>query len=475
LRDTNGDDVADEITTIVDNLPSQGDHQTNKLKFGPDGLLYFSQGSSTDNGIATGVQPPEGPLNAKMLRVNVDSPTPQVEIVASGLRNAFGMAFHPENNQLFATDVGSGELCGPGGPACDGDDQSPLEEVNWVVQGANYGFPGCEGPPIAGKPACDGVRGPIATFGQHLTPTSITFYTGPQAGDSKNQMLVTLFKDLHQGGDLKRFILTGDAVNGFQTTPVLPSIINFGLIDPGDGPVDTAIDPISGDIYCARFDPVHHSDSSEHHHFIYRVHRLGSDSLPFIGTFRPSAVKAGSAGATLSVFTRHVKPGAVVFNITDNVALTTRAGSSAFELVADLPASAIANERTITLVVRNPDGTPSNEQTFAVTKGDPGPDPDKTPQLTSMFVYKKKRANVIDQLIAGMKAKKLKLLVSGSDFDAGAQLLVNNTPLELESSSATELVCKLTNSTLAVAGDLTVQVRNSTGKISNSLKLTVSP
>jgi len=74
-----------------------------------------------------------------------------------------------------------------------------------------------------------------------------------------------------------------------------------------------------------------------------------------------------------------------------------------------------------------------------------------------------------------MKAKKLKLLVSGSDFDAGAQLLVNNIPLELESSSATELVGKLTNSTLAVAGDLTVQVRNSTGKISNSLKLTVSP
>lgn len=475
LRDTDGDDVADEITTIVDNLPSQGDHQTNKLKFGPDGLLYFSQGSSTDNGTPTGVQPPEGPLNAKMLRVNVDSPAPQVEIVASGLRNAFGMAFHPENNQLFATDGGSGELCGPGGQPCGGDDLSPLEEVNWVVQGANYGFPGCEGPPIAGNPACAGVRGPIATFGQHLTPTSITFYTGPQAGDSKNQMMVTLFKDLHQGGDLKRFILTGDAVNGFQTTPVLPSIINFGLIDPGDGPVDTAIDPISGDIYCARFDPVHHSDPNEHHHFIYRVHRLGSDSLPFIGSFRPSAVKAGSAGFTLSVFTRHVKPGAVVFNITDNVALTTRAGSSAFELVADLPASAIANERTISLVVRNPDGTPSNEQTFAVTRGDPGPDPDKTPQLASMFVYKKKRAKIIDQLIAGMKAKKVKLLVSGSDFDAGAQLLVNNTPLELESSSATELVGKLTNSLLAVAGDLTVQVRNSTGKISNNLKLTVSP
>lgn len=475
LRDTNGDDVADEITTIVDNLPSQGEHQTDKLKFGPDGFLYFAQGSATDNGTPVDGRPAEVPLNAKMLRVNVDSPAPQVEVVASGLRNAFGMAFHPENNQLFATDIGSAEICQPPSP-CAGEDLSPLEEINWVVQGGNYGFPGCEGPPVAGNPACAGVRGPIVTFGQHLTPTSITFYTGPQAGDSKNQMLVTLFKHLpSRGGDLERFILTGNAATGFQATQVLPAIIDFGLIDPGDGPVDTAIDPISGDIYSARFDPVHHRDPNEHHHFIYRIHRVGSDAQPFIGPFRPSAVRAGAPGLTVSAFTRHVKPGAVVIDVTDNLALTTRAGSAAFELVADLPASAIASERTIKLAVRNPDGSTSNEQTLAVTKGDPGPDPDKVPQLASMFVYKKKRARVVDQLFAGMKAKKFRLVVSGTDFDAGAQLLVNNAPLELESSSGTELIGRMTNGMLAVAGELTVQVRNSTGKSSNVLKLTVSP
>src|ERR1041384_1451587 len=59
LRDTNGDDVADESTTIIDNLPSQGDHQTTKLKFGSDGLLYVGQGSFTDDGEGP---VPEGPL-----------------------------------------------------------------------------------------------------------------------------------------------------------------------------------------------------------------------------------------------------------------------------------------------------------------------------------------------------------------------------------------------------------------------------
>ncbi len=469
LRDTNGDDVADESTIIIDGLPSEGDHQTNRLKFGPDGLLYVGQGSSTDAGTPDPGRPGERLYNASLLRIDVDNPS--ISVVATGLRNPFGMAFDPQNGQLFTTDIGSGELG-------ELPDNAPFEKINWIVQGGYYGFPGCEGIPVAGNPACAGVRGPIATFAPHLTPTSIAFYTGPQAGDSTNQMLVTLFKHLPgQGGDLERFILTGDAANGFQTTKIEPSIIEFGLIDPNDGPVDTAIDPISGDIYVARFDPVHHRDDNEHHHFIYRIHRAGSDSLPFIGPPRPSAIKAGSAGVTISVVTRHVKPGAVVFDVSDNVPLATRQGSSNFELVADLPASAIAAERTITLEVRNPEGTRSNQQTFAVTKGDvgPPPPPDKTPQLTSRFVYKKKRANVWDQLFVGQNAKKFRLVVDGTDFDAGAQLLVNNISLSLESSSATELVGQLVNALVQAPGDLTVQVRNSTGKTSNTLKLTVSP
>jgi len=468
LRDTNGDDVADEITTIVDDLPSQGDHQTNKLKFGPDGLLYFGQGSSTDAGTPSGNQLPEGPLNAAILRIDVDSANPQPEVIARGLRNPFGMAFDPVSGQLFTTDIGSGE-------AGVLDDHAPFEEINWIVNGARYGFPGCEGIPVADVPACAGVRGPIATFIPHLTPTAITFYTGPQAGDFKNQMLVTIFKHVAGiGGDLERFALSGNATTGFQLTKLSP-IMDFSLVDPNDGPVDTAIDPISGDIYTARFDPVKHADDNEHHHFIYRIHRSGSDALPFIGPLRPAAIKAGSAGVTVSLITRHVKPGAVVFDVTDNIALSTRPGSLAFELVADLPANVLATERTITLEVRNPDGVASNQQTFAVTKGDPIPDPDKTPQLVSRFVYKKKRANVFDQLSAGTKAKKYRLVVTGIDFDSGAQLLVNNVPLDLESASNTELVGRMTNSMLAAPGELTIQVRNSTGKVSNTLKYTISP
>jgi glucose/arabinose dehydrogenase len=467
LRDTNGDDVADDSTIIVDGLPSDGAHQTNRLKFGPDGLLYVGQGSSTDAGTAT-TGLPERLYNASILRVDVDDPS--ISVFATGLRNPFGMAFDPASKQLFATDIGSG--CDAG--LCTGDDTSPLDGVSWIVQGGKYGFPGCEGVPDPGNPACAGVRGPLQLLPRHITPTSIAFYTGPQAGESANQMLVTFLKRLAGvGGDLHRYQLVGNATDGFQSIEVSPPIADFDVVDPNDGPVDTAIDPITGDIYVARFDPVHHFDDNEHHHFIYRIHKTGSDSLPFIGAPHPSAVKAGSPATTLSFITRHVKPGAVVFDVTDNIALTTLQGASNFELLGALPANALTAERTITLEVRNPDGGRSNQETFSVTKGDPTTD--KSPQLTALFVYKKKRANVINQLIVGMAARKFRLVVDGTDFDSGAQLLVNNAALQLESSSATELVAPMTNAMVAAPGELMVQVRNSTGKTSNTLKLTVIP
>src|SRR5438132_868020 len=103
LRDTNGDDVADNSTIIVDGLPSDGAHQTNRLKFGPDGLLYVGQGSSTDAGNPEPGHPGERLYNASILRLDADNPS--ISVFATGLRNPFGMGFDPASKQLFATDI----------------------------------------------------------------------------------------------------------------------------------------------------------------------------------------------------------------------------------------------------------------------------------------------------------------------------------------------------------------------------------
>jgi glucose/arabinose dehydrogenase len=468
IRDINGDDIADQQTIILDGLPSTGDHQTDRLRFGPDGLLYFGQGSATDNGVPKPGRPAEQALNATMLRINVDEPNPTPEVFATGLRNPFGMAFHPVNGELFSTDGGSGEICqfAP----CP-EDVSPLEEVNWIVQGGNYGFPSCEGTPDS-REGCAGVRVPIQQFSPHLTPTSLAFYTGPQAGEFTNHLLVTVFKRYRgEGGNLQKLILEGDKTTGFRVTG-RQEIAEFGLIDPGDGPIDTAIDPISGDIYVARTDTVPHADQNEHHHFIYRIHRQGSDALPFIGVTSPSFVLKGSGPLALNLVGRHLKPGAVV--LADGAALTTRPGASLFDLIADLPASLLANPRTIMIQVRNPDGSLSNQQAFAVTVDDMPPPPPDRPQITSSFVYFKNRGRVINPLVTAQKAKKYGLVVSGTNFGTGAQLLVNGTALEIVSSSATELEGKFTNPMLRQPGVLNIQVRTSDNKTSNIVTINIA-
>ncbi|HMG35753.1 MAG TPA: PQQ-dependent sugar dehydrogenase [Blastocatellia bacterium] len=479
LRDLNNDDVADEQTIIVDNLPSQGDHQTNRLKFAPNGFLFFGQGSATDAGTPAPGRPGETPLNGTIIAINPSDP--QLNIYATGLRNPFGMAFNPAG-ELFAADVGSGELCqNVGGQGCP-EDVSPPEEINWIVPGGNYGFPLCEGTPLASRPECSGVRGPLIQYPRHTTPTALAFYTGPQANEFQGQMLVTLLKlaqDRSVGGDLRRVVVQGDQNAGF-TLRDDGFIAQFNPIDPFDGPVDVAVDPISGDIYVARLDVVSHCDLHEHHHFIYRIHRFDvltsydSDRVPFIGPLIPSSVRVNTRNIKIAVVGKHLKPGAVLFDVTDNIALTTRQGATIFDLEADLPDSLAARALPITLEVRNPDGGASNRRTFGFFVVDPPPP--VPPMIDSIFVYKKKRSRVVNPVIAGSSAKKLRLVVDGTDFGAGAEVLINGLSATVESSSSTELICRFLNQVIANPGDVTIQVRRtSDAQTSNIVHLTVSP
>jgi glucose/arabinose dehydrogenase len=178
------------IGTLVDSLPSLGDHHTNGPVMGPDGFLYFGQGTATNSGVVgvdnfefgwlrrhprfhdvpcrdvtlagrnytsrnpltpaaedeatTGAYVPFGtstapgqtvrgtiPCGGAIFRVRPGGGA--VELVAWGFRNPFGLAFAPDG-RLFATensfDVrGSRPVFGTG-------------DVLWrVEQGAWYGWP----------------------------------------------------------------------------------------------------------------------------------------------------------------------------------------------------------------------------------------------------------------------------------------------------------------------------------------------
>lgn len=187
-----------QVTPIVDNLPSMGDHHSNGPVLSRDGWLYFGQGTASNSGVVgadnadfgwlfrnpgfhdipgqeitlaghnfesrnpltaernakavTGAFLPFGeasaagqkipgqvPCSGAILKVRPDGTG--LELVAWGFRNPFGLAFHPDG-ALFVTEN-----------AYDDRGSRPVwgaPDVLWRVQpGAWYGWPDyCAGEPL---------------------------------------------------------------------------------------------------------------------------------------------------------------------------------------------------------------------------------------------------------------------------------------------------------------------------------------
>ncbi len=154
LRDRDGDGSADESADLFAGLPF-GRHQNNNLKFGPDGWLYMGVGSTCDVCFEADAR------SATIMRFQVE--TLQTEVVATGLRNPFDLAFHPRTGDLFATENGRDDL----------GMEAPLEELNRIVPGGNYGFPGCwDGHDQSG---CAESQAPLAFFESHSSANGIDF------------------------------------------------------------------------------------------------------------------------------------------------------------------------------------------------------------------------------------------------------------------------------------------------------------
>jgi glucose/arabinose dehydrogenase len=117
------DGTLGEPETLIDDLPSGGQHPNRTIEFGPDGYLYISVGTLCNDCKEADKE------TALMLRV--DTVNWKRTIYASGLRNTVGFDFHPETGALWGADNGG-----------DGKGNKwPPEEINNIVQGGNYGYP----------------------------------------------------------------------------------------------------------------------------------------------------------------------------------------------------------------------------------------------------------------------------------------------------------------------------------------------
>jgi glucose/arabinose dehydrogenase len=173
--------VSGTLERVVTGLPSGGNHWTRTIRFGPDGWLYASIGSSCN------VCVEEDQRRAAIMRFRPDGS--RGEVFASGLRNSVGFDWRPGTDELFATDNGRDLL---------GDDEPPCE-LNRVERGQFYGWPVANGDrvpdPDFGKGQDERIAGstpPAHGFRAHTAPLGIAFLRGDVPAEYRGAALVAL-------------------------------------------------------------------------------------------------------------------------------------------------------------------------------------------------------------------------------------------------------------------------------------------
>ncbi len=153
-------DVSTGAATALVELPvlsSATNHNGGGMLFGADGMLYVGVGENAQGALAQDLSTPLG----KLLRLRDDGSVPPDNPFAAsrpglagaiwsyGLRNPYTLAVQPGSGRIHVNDVGAGRW----------------EEIDLAAAGANFGWPGSEGPDGVSA----GVTAPIFAYGHTAT------------------------------------------------------------------------------------------------------------------------------------------------------------------------------------------------------------------------------------------------------------------------------------------------------------------
>ncbi|MGH7832290.1 MAG: PQQ-dependent sugar dehydrogenase [Candidatus Binatia bacterium] len=169
LREASGKGAIDKV--LSDEARGARNHNGARVKFGPDGKLYWTMGDAQDAGLAQKLSS----LNGKILRINPDGTIPRDNpfkdspVYSFGHRNPQGLAWQPGTGRLYATEHGPSGFQG----CC-------RDELNFIEPGNNYGWP-----VITGDETGEKMAAPLLHAGRSETwaPGGAAFVTrGPWAG-----------------------------------------------------------------------------------------------------------------------------------------------------------------------------------------------------------------------------------------------------------------------------------------------------
>jgi glucose/arabinose dehydrogenase len=151
---------------VIDTLPTETHHGWKFIAFGPDGKLYVPQGAPCNVCLKD--------RNRFGLIGRMDPDGSHYEVVARGIRNSVGFAWHPVTHELWLTDNGRDEM---------GDDV-PNDKLNRAPRvGMDFGFPYCHGgdtpdPEFGKDHPCSEFTPPVLQLGAHVAALGMRFYIG---------------------------------------------------------------------------------------------------------------------------------------------------------------------------------------------------------------------------------------------------------------------------------------------------------
>lgn len=171
------DGVLGERAVLVDNIPAAQIHDGGRLRFGPDGLLYASNGDAANTTLPQDL----ASLAGKIIRVNPDGTSPRDNpfgglIYSYGHRNPQGFDWHPVTGDMWASEHGP-----------TGND-----EVNVIRPGMNYGWPRIEG-----GAGMAGMETPIMFFTPAIAPSGASFYRGSRFPAFVDNLFVATLRGEH--------------------------------------------------------------------------------------------------------------------------------------------------------------------------------------------------------------------------------------------------------------------------------------
>jgi glucose/arabinose dehydrogenase len=178
-----GDRLTDQ-RILARNIEASHIHDGGRVRFGPDGRLYFTTGDAAEGGRA---QDPRS-LNGKILRMepgDFRGGGGRPEVFSLGHRNPQGLDWQPGTGRLVEDEHG----------------QIGNDEVNFIRQRANYGWPIEEGSNQGGY------QKPVVLFRQTIAPSGATFVKLPGSSWTGDYLIACL-----AGQQIRRLRFRGDRV-----------------------------------------------------------------------------------------------------------------------------------------------------------------------------------------------------------------------------------------------------------------------